>query len=333
MKLNHTIDEFLNIFAGNLFRDLKLCSNHGYKLFCISGFLTGFPDKSTRFINSVQLSGQRIEQSVLAFLDEIEQDHGVLFDFHSVTTTFKTFSVKKVSVKEVIEMWESIKEGVLEYLKGTEVLSIIAHGSFVEGFANKTSDFDLLIVCRDDTRERTEVIMVHDKEVDMDFFRESTLRNQLKSINDVLKPGFQPPFVMRLKNAVILLDREDTGKMLVATAQEFSPSHQVMTRYSKMGLSYYYDAVGAMTSGDYATSMHMARLGALEVLTGIMLKQRELYIQKKWLIKLMDRNPAPTELFLRLMGLDAADKEKAQQCIRDLNSLIEEFEHLKEQET
>jgi predicted nucleotidyltransferase len=234
-------------------------------------------------------------------------------------------------VNNVTEIWESIKEEVLEYLKDTEILSLIAHGSFAEGFANSNSDFDLLVVCQDDVEERTEIIVVNNMEVDIDFLHEKTLLNQLESMNELLTPGPDPPFASRLKNAIILVDSNNTGKTLVDIARKYEPSFQLMDHYSKLLMGFYYDAVGAMVSGDYATSVHMARLAALEALAGIMLQQGELYVKKKWLIEYMNKHPAPKELFLTLMGLDTADKEQAKESIRDLNKLISEFQRLREQ--
>lgn len=234
--------------------------------------------------------------------------------------------------REVNDIWNTIKVDVLKYLKDVDFVSLIAHGSCAEGTANKTSDFDLLVVCHEPVQERIDVVVFKEIEVDMNFFHEETLREQLNSLEELLIPGSIPPFACRLKDAIVLIDKENVGKTLIEMARQFRPSDGVIRRYSKAGFSYYYDAVGAMASGDYATSIHMARLGAMEILTGIMLKQRELGIRKKWLINLMDKKPAPKELFLRLMGLDTADKEQAQQCIRDLNKLISEFEYLKEQD-
>jgi len=235
--------------------------------------------------------------------------------------------------KTVSDIWNDIKEEVMEYLKDTEILSLIAHGSFAEGIANRTSDFDLLVVCGESVEERIEVVVIHDIEVDIDFLHKETLVTQLESLDDLLKPGLMPPFASRLKNAVILMDTDDTGKELVDMARQFEPSAQLTDEYSRLGLSYYYDAVGAMASGDYATSIHMARIGAVHVLAGILLNSGELYVNKKWFIELLNKNPsAPKELFLQLMGLDNADKEQAYQCIRELNRLISEFQHMREKD-
>lgn len=233
---------------------------------------------------------------------------------------------------EVFKIWDSIKGEVHEYLAGTDFLSVIAHGSYAEGIANETSDFDIMVVCNEDIEERIDVIVICDIEVNFDFIHEKTIRKQLESLNDLLKPGLVPPFASRLKNAVVLIDRENVGKTLVEMAKNFEPSDDLMDAYSKLGLSYYYDAVGAATSGKYATSVHMARIGALHVLAGILLKQGELYINKKWFIEFLNKNPsAPRELFLKLMGLDTADKEQANQCIRDFNKLLSELQKLREQ--
>ena len=88
-----------------------------------------------------------------------------------------------------------------------------------------------------------------------------------------------------------------------------------------------------MVSGDYATSILMARIGALDIAAGILLKEGELYVKKKWFAKFMERVPyAPRDLFLKLMGLDGAGKNEAAQCIRDLNQFIAEFQNLREQD-
>ena len=233
--------------------------------------------------------------------------------------------------EEVLKIWEKIQDKVLEHLKDTDFLCLVAHGSFAEGINNKNSDFDILVLCRGDIKERTEVIVVNDLEVDLDFLSEETLKTQLESLDDLLMPGLMPPFASRLKHAVILIDKGNVAQSIIDMAGKYQPSGELMDWYSRRILGYYYDAVGAMASGNYATSIHTARIGASHALTGILLKQGELYTNKKWLCELMKRVPAPQELFLRLMGLDAADKEQALQCIRDFNNLISEFERTKEQ--
>ncbi|MBU7048373.1 MAG: nucleotidyltransferase domain-containing protein, partial [Theionarchaea archaeon] len=83
--------------------------------------------------------------------------------------------------EEVLKVWENIQGDVLEYLKDTDFLCLIAHGSFAEGTHNKNSDFDILVLCREDVQERTEVITIKDIEVDFDFIHEKTVRSQLES--------------------------------------------------------------------------------------------------------------------------------------------------------
>jgi len=232
-------------------------------------------------------------------------------------------------MKDVIGTWETIKERVLEHLEGTEVLSLIAHGSFAEGLANENSDFDLLVICGENVKEKTEIMKFGNMEVDIDFLHEKTLKDQLKSLDNLLESGSLPPFASRLKNAVVLSDSNDIGKNLVDMARAYQPSFELMDMYSRVAMGYYYDAVGALVSGNYTTAVHTARLAALEVLAGIMLQQGQLYVNRKWLVELMNKISAPQELFLKLMGLDTVDKEKAQECIRDLNKLIAEFQKLR----
>jgi len=239
-----------------------------------------------------------------------------------------------VNEKSVIEIWISIKDEMLEYLKDIEFLSLLAHGSFAEGIANRTSDFDLLVICTENVQEREDVLVLNDIEVNIEILHRRTIEEQIKSLEELLGPrklGFKIPMACRLKHAVILVDKDDCGKNLVDMVNHFQPSKHIIDLYSKSGLNYYYDAVGAMASGDYATSIHMARLGALHVLTGIILKHGELYVKKKWLIKLMDKTSFESrELFLQVMGLDNIDREQAEKCIRTFNQLIFECEHLKE---
>lgn len=235
---------------------------------------------------------------------------------------------------QVMEIWSSIKGDILEYLKDTDYLSLIAHGSFTEGIANRNSDFDLLVVSRE-CEDRYDIMVVKDIEVDIDFMSEKSVRAQLESLDELLRPnkiGSTPPLASRLKNAVILIDTDDVGKNLIDTAKKFKPSFQLLDHYSRSGFGYYYDAVGAMMSGDYASSILMARIGALEVAAGILLRGGELYVKKKWFPRFMGRIPsAPTELFLRLMGLDTADKKKAAQCIQDLNQFISELQKMRQE--
>ncbi|MBU7018568.1 MAG: nucleotidyltransferase domain-containing protein [Theionarchaea archaeon] len=232
--------------------------------------------------------------------------------------------------EEVFKIWEKIKGDVFEYLKNTDFLCLIAHGSFAEGTQNKNSDFDILVLCKEDVAERTEVITIKDIEVDFDFIHEKTVRSQVESLDELLMPGLIPPFAARLKNAVILVDREEKGKTLVDMAKQYRPPDDLMSHYTRRGLGYYYDAVGAMASGNYATSINMARLGAAIVQAGILLNLGDLYVDRKWLIELMKRKSIPQESFLKLMGLDEADKGQALQCIRELNNLISELQCLRE---
>ena len=232
--------------------------------------------------------------------------------------------------EEVFKIWERIQEDVHEYLKDTDFLSLIVHGSFAEGTHNKNSDFDLLVLCREDVQERIEVVVIKDIEVDFDFIHEKTVRNQLESLDELLMPGLIPPFAARLKNAVILVDKEEAGKALVDMARQYNPPDDLMSHYSRRGLGYYYDAVGAMASGNYATSVNMARIGAAIVQAGILLNLGDLFVDRKWLIELMKRKSLPQESFLKVMGLDEADKEQALQCIRELNNLISELQRLRE---
>lgn len=268
--------------------------------------------------------------------DSIEKDNTVLFHLHYTTAIFKNRIDKKLSVNEksVIEMWISIKDEVLEYLEDIEFLSLLAHGSFAEGLANRTSDFDLLVVCAENVQEREDVLVVNEIEINIEILHKKTIEEQVKSLEELLGPrklGFKIPMACRLKHAVILVDKDNNGKNLVDMINQFQPSKNIIDLYSKCGLNYYYDAVGAMASGDYATSIHMARLGALHVLTGIMLSQGELYVKKKWLIKLMDKIPFESkELLLKVMGLDSVGREQAEKCIHAFNQLISEFERLKE---
>jgi hypothetical protein len=240
-----------------------------------------------------------------------------------------------VNEKSIMEIWTSIKDEVLEYLKDIEFLSLLAHGSFAEDFANKTSDFDLLVVCAENVQEREDVLVINNIEVNIEIFHKKTIEKQIRSLEKLLGPrklGFKIPIACRLKHAVILVDKENNGKNLVEMINRFQLSKQVMDWYSKCGLNYYYDAVGTMANGDYATSVHMARIGALHVITGILLAQGELYVKKKWFIKLIDKiSFSNKEQFLELMGLCNVDKKQAKQSIQNFKNLITEFERLREQ--
>jgi predicted nucleotidyltransferase len=239
-----------------------------------------------------------------------------------------------MSREAVIKIWNSIEERVVEYLKDTEYTSVIAHGSFAEGIANKNSDFDLFVICKETVQEREEVQVFSDIEVHFEFIHKENLLEQLKSLDNLLLPeimGFSAPLASRLKNAVVLIDEDNEGAGLIELAQQFKPSDSLLDRYSRSGFNYYYDAVGAMLSGDYTASIHMARIGALHIMTGALLKKGMVYVKNKWLVKLEEKSqPLSEELFLRLMGLDTADKERAHQCILDLNKMIAEFQHLRE---
>lgn len=236
--------------------------------------------------------------------------------------------------KEILEIWDIVKEDILQYLTEKNVESLLVHGSFAEGIANKNSDFDLLAICESETKEGEDVISIGDIEVNIIFVHEETLLKQMDSLEDLLIPnnlGQGIPLVCRLKNAVILLDREDTGKRIVDKVGEFHPSESLIDIYSKCGLNFYYDAVGALVSGNFDASAHMARIGALQVMTGILLKNGELYVKQKWYTELVKKmSPAFRETFLKLMGLNAVDKEQAEQCIQDLKDIILELQQLRE---
>lgn len=236
--------------------------------------------------------------------------------------------------KEISEIWDMVKEDVLQYLTDKNVESLLVHGSFAEGIANRNSDFDLVAICGGETKEGEDVLSIGDTEVNITFVHEETLLRQMDSLENLLIPnnlGQAIPLVCRLRNAVILFDREDTGKRIVDMVGKFHPSENLIDIYSKCGLNYYYDAVGAFVSGNFDASVHMARIGALQVMTGILLKRGELYVKQKWYTELVKKIPhAFREKFLRLMGLNAVNKEQAQQCIQGLKDIILELQQLRE---
>ena len=236
--------------------------------------------------------------------------------------------------ERISETWDVVKEEVLRYLLNKHVKSLLVHGSFAEGTANKNSDFDLLAICDKQTREGEDVLSIGDVEVNIAFVHVETLLEQVNSLEDLLIPnklGQAIPMVCRLRNAVILLDNDNIGERIVDMARKFHPSENLIDIYSKCGLNYYYDAVGAFVSGNYGSSVHMARTGALQVLTGILLQHGELYVKQKWYTELVKKMPPPIQdIFLRLMGLNSADKGEARQCIQDLNDLMREFQRLRE---
>ena len=236
--------------------------------------------------------------------------------------------------KGISEIWEIVKEEVFQYLTDKNMKSLLVHGSFAEGTANRNSDFDLLAICSKQTREGEDVLSIGEVEVNITFIHEETLLEQMNSLEDLLIPnklGQAIPMVCRLKNAVILLDNGNVGKQFIDMARKFHPSENFIDIYSKCGLNYYYDAVGAYISENYDASVHMARIGALQVLTGILLKQGELYVKQKWYTELVKKmSPLIQEMFLEIMGLDNVDKEQAQQCIQKLNNLMREFQRLRE---
>lgn len=237
--------------------------------------------------------------------------------------------------KTIVDIWNSIKDEILEYLKETRFLSLLVHGSYAEGFANETSDFDLLVVCEEDVPEREDVIVINGIDVNIEFFHEKSIQKQIESLEELLgspRLGSKIPIACRLKHAVVLVDKEGVGNKLIEKVNQFQPSQNFLQWYSKCGLNYYYDAVGTMANGDYATSVHMARIGALHVITGILLVQGELYVKKKWFIKLIDKiSFSNKEQFLELMGLCNVDKKQAKQSIQNFKNLITEFERLREQ--
>ncbi|MBU7017984.1 MAG: nucleotidyltransferase domain-containing protein [Theionarchaea archaeon] len=234
----------------------------------------------------------------------------------------------------ISDIWKVIGEDVLHYLKEKNVKCILAHGSFAEGIANKNSDFDLLAICDERVKEGEDVFSIGRIEVNITFMHEETLLKQMDSLEDLLKPnnlGQAIPMVCRLRNAVIVFDYENTGKRIVEFVRKFHSSENLIDIYSKCGLNYYYDAVGAFVSGNYDASVHMARIGALQVMTGILLECGELYVKQKWYTELARKMPCTLrEMFLKLMGLDTVDKEQAQQSIQGLNDLIQEFQRLRE---
>jgi predicted nucleotidyltransferase len=234
--------------------------------------------------------------------------------------------------EQVLKIWSTIEEKVLDYLKDVQFDSLIAHGSFAEGTANQNSDFDLFVIFSAPVEERVDVIRADGIEVDLEFVNQETLKMQLDTLDDLLVPTREVPLATRLKNAVVLIDHDNVGRELVEMAQKYCPSSSLMERYSRCGLSLYYDAVGSMASGKYDTAVHMARIGGLYILIGILLKKGVLYVNKKWLTELAKRTEgAPADIFLRLSGLSTVDKEQAFQSIGDLKRLISEFENLKEE--
>jgi predicted nucleotidyltransferase len=234
----------------------------------------------------------------------------------------------------ISDIWKVVGEDVLHYLEKKNAKCILAHGSFAEGIANKNSDFDLLAICDERVKEGEDFFSIGDIEVNITVIHEETLLEQMDSLEDLLKPnnlGQAIPMVCRLRNAVILFDYEETGKRILELVKKFHSSENLIDIYSKCGLNYYYDAVGAFVSENYDTSVHMARIGALQIMTGILLKYGELYVKQKWYTELIKKMPCSLrEMFLKLMGLDTMDKEQAQRSIQGLNDLILEFQRLRE---
>ena len=209
------------------------------------------------------------------------------------------------------------------------VRSLLLIGSWAEGYANASSDIDLIgVVAEVDRHFRTEEQGFHldDRPVSVLYISERMLRRRLKRLDSLYRAGghLTDGIATRMADAVVLFDPEGIGRALVLEARRYSPAPATIREMIRIAFGFLNDALGSRSAADYPTAVLMARAGASVAVDCFLLAQGERNLRMKWHLRRLAKRGATTVLgqYLKILGLDALTADQASSIIRQTEQLL-----------
>lgn len=208
--------------------------------------------------------------------------------------------------------------------------ALLLVGSYAEGWANHTSDIDIVAVVPQPEDRRLRMTHtaheIGDRIVDVVSITETALRGRLDRLDTIYRTGayIGEGLVTRLAAAVVLHDADGVGQSIVDAARSYTPSPSTFDELLRTALSFYHDAMGAMGSGDPATATLMARMAATVTIDLALLADGERSLKPKWHLRRLRREGREDliDRYERAVQVDAADRHTGLRALADLDQLL-----------
>lgn len=209
------------------------------------------------------------------------------------------------------------------------VRSLLLIGSQAEGFANASSDIDLIaIVSQTGQRFR---MTEHGFDLDgraasILYATEGNLQRRLKRLDALYRAGghITDGVATRIANAVVLFDPDNVGERLVVSARQYLPARPVVREMMRISFGFLNDAIGSRGDRDYGTAAIMARAAASAAVDCLLLDRGERNLKPKWHLRRLAKLGAPQvlEYYLKAQGLDDMTASRTDDVLRETERLI-----------
>ncbi len=209
------------------------------------------------------------------------------------------------------------------------VRSLLLIGSVAEGYANASSDIDLIAIVSGNGRRfrMTEHgFQLDDRPVSVLYITEPMLRRRVNRLDALYRGGghITDGIATRIANALVLFDPEGIGQALVSDARRYAPSPATFREIIRIALGFLNDALGSQSAADYGTAVLMARAGAAVAVDCFLLGRGERNLRSKWHLRRLARLGATPILdpYREILGLDTMTASDADRIIRQTERLL-----------
>ena len=215
---------------------------------------------------------------------------------------------------------EAASELVLEKVRNDpDVLAVFAHGSRIEGFANKFSDLDTCVITK--KQRRVEFSETTDKSIgiDIQFLPLQELQSTIETAERILVKKTVKDFRGPDMSAVLWCHRIKTGIPVVDNGLVFRKlqasipsalSGALVSYYSGLTVDYVNDGLGSMESGDFETALLATRIGVDMAAMAYLASTGVINPKVKWIYRYLsrmkgDKNDAIASDYMNLQRLCA----------------------------
>jgi hypothetical protein len=210
------------------------------------------------------------------------------------------------------------------------VRAVLLIGSEAEGYANASSDIDLIAVVPEPPRGR---FKARERAFELDgrpgsilYLTERMLRRRIAALDQLYQSGghITDGVATRVANARVVHDPEGIGGELVTVARGYRPAADTLREMMRICVGFLHDALGSRAVGDHATAILMARAAATVAVDCFLLHRNERNLKPKWhLRRLQTLGSTPVlEPYVRVLGLDGADADVSTRVVNETERLL-----------
>jgi hypothetical protein len=210
------------------------------------------------------------------------------------------------------------------------VRALLLIGSLAEGFANASSDIDLIGIVGDPSRGRfraREHAFEHDgRPGSIMYLTERMLLRRLATLDTLYRAGrhLTDGLATRIANARVVFDADGVGAALVTRARDYRPSGDTLREMMRICLGFLHDALGSRAAGDHATAVVMARQAASAAVDCHLLGRNQRNLKPKWHLRRLRTlgSHDVLEPYRRVLGVERADDEMSTRVVEDAQRLL-----------